>query len=115
MNKRKTVGDWKSKNCKTWYAWVYIAGDYHTAKKVCEEFCFPSGLCVTVEEVDFMFGGGQETGARVGLIQYPPFEEEENILLDKAVDIGKRIAKSNHQFSFTVVAKEETHFYSRRS
>lgn len=111
---RYEVNNWKQTSLQGWWAHIYIGGDLKTTEMVCREACFPKGLCVTVEPVKYIFAGGTEDGVRVGLIQYPPFEEEEVSLWEKAENLGKKIAEANFQWSFTLVTPEMNTFYSRR-
>ena len=111
---RYKVGKWISDELPSWWAWIYIGGDRKITEKVCREITFPSGLCVTVEKINYIFGGGTELGVRVGLIQYPPFPESEADLMEKAIELGKRIAEANYQWSYSIVTSNQVRTYSRR-
>ena len=111
---RYEVGEWREDREHPWWAKVYIGGNFQAAEMVCRDFCFPFGLCVTIEETKFIFGGGTEEGVVIGLIQYPPFPEEEESLERKAVEIGQKIAEASFQWSFTVVSPGGNIFCSRR-
>jgi hypothetical protein len=113
-HKRYDVGDWVSKSVESWWANVFVGGNYNAAEMACREMCFPKGLCVTIEKTKYIFGGGTEDGVRVGLIQYPPFPESIEDLIHKAISVGKKIAEENHQFSFTIVTARENVFFSRK-
>ena len=82
---------------------------------LCRQECFPSGACVTIEPVRYIFAGGGEDGVRIGLIQYPPFPEREDDLKEKLIDLGYKLAKANAQWSFSIVMPQETTFFSRRA
>jgi len=109
------IGDWRNDTLKSWWAWVYVGGDIKTAEMVCRELCFPKGLCVTIEPLKYIFAGGTEEGYRIGLIQYPPFPGDEDKLKDKAVMVGKAVARANYQWSFSIVMPDEVLFCSRRA
>jgi len=111
---RYKVGAWNNDEIKTWWAQIYVGGDVGLTENVCRELCFPKGLCVTIEDVKYVFAGGTENGVRVGLIQYPPFPESEADLLKKAEMVGIKIAEVNYQWSFTIVTPNNTYFFSRR-
>ena len=64
---------WNETRLKSYWAWIYVAGDLGVAEKVCREYCFDVGLCVTVKPVNYIFTGGTETGVQIGLIQYVPY------------------------------------------
>ena len=110
---RRQIGKWKEKTIQSYWIYLYVGGNYETSERACRELCFPSGLCVTIEKIKYVFGGGSEDGVRVGFIQYPPFPEEEKVIMEKAIILGKQIAKANFQFSFTLVTPTKTMFFSR--
>lgn len=115
MKSKYKIPEWKKKTSKSWFAYIYLACDIQNVKTKIRELCFPSGLCVTVEEVDYIYAGGLESGCRVGIIQYPRFEEDEKDLLIKSINLGKALAENNYQWSFTIVTPNETHFFSRKA
>lgn len=110
---RREIGEWLSKDVESYWCYLYIGGSYNIAEKECGKACFPSGLCVTIENIKYIFGGGSEEGVRVGFIQYPPFPESEKIIYEKAVLLGKNIAIESSQFSFSIVSNKTITFYSR--
>lgn len=115
QHKRYDAGEWMVATEPTWWAHLYVACDRTIAEIECRKACFPKGLCVTLESVDYIFAGGTEKGVRIGFIQYPPFPEKSTfILMEKAVQLGKSIIYTNYQWSFTVVSKDVTVFCSRR-
>jgi len=114
-HRRYDVGEWQSKSEKSWWAWIYVAGDIKIVEEACRKLCFPQGLCVTVEEVNYIFGGGTELGVRIGMIQYPPFPESEKDLMEKAIKVGKLVAEANYQWSFSIVTAQSVSTYSRRA
>jgi hypothetical protein len=111
---RYVVGDWAHDELKTWTATVYVGGDLAVTELVCRRLCFPKGMCVTLKPTTYIFAGGIEQGVEVGLIQYPPFPEAEEALLDKAIWVGREVAEANFQWSYSVVTLDKTHFFSRR-
>ena len=54
------------------FADIYIAGCATIARHYCMEFCL-EGLCVNIQNCDFSYTGGYETGIKVGLINYARF------------------------------------------
>ena len=67
---RAKIGEWASDSIDGWWAFLYVGGNINCAEMVCREACFPSGLCVTIEKVDYIFAGGTEEGVRIGFIQF---------------------------------------------
>lgn len=111
---RYETGEWSSDRVVGWAATVYVGGNYQTSEMVCRKACYPKGLCITIEPTKYIFAGGSEDGVRVGFVQYPPFPEEENKLLERAVTLGRDIAEAGHQWSYLVVTPKENLFFSRR-
>jgi len=113
-HQRRQIGEWKSKAINSFWIYLYVGGNYEISERICREACFPSGLCITIEKVKYLFGGGSEDGVRVGFMDYPPFPEKSvSDLIDKAVDLGKKLVDANYQFSFSIVTPDTTIFYSR--
>lgn len=108
------VADWKDGSIKTWTASIYIGGDIDVARQKIRELCFPKGLCATLIPTEYIYAGGEEKGFVIGMIQYPPFPETEKSLENKAVKVGKEIAKVCFQWSFSVVMPSKTLYFSRR-
>ncbi|MGU3387168.1 hypothetical protein ACLBYG_21850 [Methylobacterium sp. D53M] len=92
---------------------IYLAGDLATARQVCREFCM-SGLCVTVEPTEFIYTGGAEAGVRVGLLNYPRFPTEPDVILGKAVALANRLRERLCQHSWLIVTPTETIWDSTR-
>jgi len=115
LNSRYEVVEWNVNIVPSYWCYIYVAGDLDITKQVCRRFAFPSGLCVTVESVSYVFGGGQEEGVRIGLIQYPPFQEEPIVIRGRAIRLGRDIAEENYQWSYTIIDSSEVRHYSRRN
>lgn len=99
----------------TYTAQIYIGGDLDTARRVCRDFCYSEGLCVTVEPVEFIYTGASETGVRVGLINYPRFPAEPAAIWAQAWTLAELLMQALAQHSFTIVATDKTEFFSRRA
>jgi hypothetical protein len=93
---------------------IFIAGDLARAKQICREYCFETGLCVTVEAVDYIYTGGEESGVRVGIINYPRFPAELPYLANKADQLAHRLLEGLCQHSFSIVGPRETEWFTRR-
>jgi hypothetical protein len=113
-HKRYETGEWRQDCIKAWWAWVYVGGDLQASEMACRKLAFPSGMCVTIKPVKYIFAGSTEDGVQIGLIQYPPFPENETDMLDKAIKIGREVAETNHQWSYSIVTPTENLFFSRR-
>lgn len=93
---------------------IFIAGDIAVAKQTCRQYCLEVGLCVTVEPVIFIYTGGEETGLRVGLINYPRFPTNHEDLELTAHALAGRLLNALCQHSFSIVGPHETFWYSAR-
>lgn len=93
---------------------IYMAGDLAQAKQVCREFCFSVGFCVHIEPVDFIYTGGEESGFKVGLVNYPRFQTDYGVLLDKARKLGSELQQRLCQHSYLVVGPDSTEWHTRR-
>jgi hypothetical protein len=97
----------------TYTAAIYIAGDLNGARAACRDFCM-TGLCVTIEPVEFIYTGGSETGVRVGLINYPRFPAEPDAIWAKAEALADRLMNDLCQHSYSIVATDKTVWKTRR-
>jgi ferredoxin len=104
----------KIEQAPTYWARIYIAGDLATIKQVCREHCMAVGLCVTVDPTTYVYTGGEEAGAVVGLINYPRFPASPEEIFLKARELGEKIMERCCQHSFSIMAPDETVWFSRR-
>ncbi len=93
---------------------IYMAGDIAQAKQVCREYCFSVGLCVHIEPVDYIYTGGEESGFKVGLLNYPRFPSDGGSLKHHADMLGDMLMKRLCQHSYMVVGPTVTDWFSRR-
>jgi len=94
---------------------IFIAGDAAQAKQICRQFCFDVGLCVTIESVSFIYTGGEESGVRVGIINYPRFPKTQSELGETAQSLASALMSGLHQHSYSIVGPDITEWFSRRS
>lgn len=94
---------------------IYIAGDRHDAERICREFCFEVGHCVTVQDAQYIYTGGQEAGVVVGLINYPRYPKDATQIQSDAEALGRRLMEGLSQHSFSVETPTETIWFSRRT
>ena len=92
---------------------ICIAGNYADAERICREFCF-NGYCVTLEVAEYIYAGGQESGVVVGLINYPRFPSNHDLITDAAKQLGMKLMEGLFQQSFCVVTPVDTIWFSRR-
>jgi hypothetical protein len=92
----------------TFWATIFMAGFVETAKQVCREYCFEVGLCVTVEPTLYIYTGGEESGFRVGLIDYPRFPKASDEILVHAEALADRLRARLCQHSYTIMIPAAT-------
>jgi hypothetical protein len=102
-------------DCPTLTATIYIAGDYSTARKVCREYCWSVGLCVTVEPTTYIYTGGEEAGVRIGLINYPKYPTEAKPFIGRATNLANLLREELCQWSWTIVTPEKTYWSDLRA
>lgn len=100
--------------CETIRFDIFMAGDLIQAKQVCREYCFAVGLCVTIEPTTYIYTGGEETGFRIGLINYPRFPATESDIRQRADELADLLMKGLCQHSYSIVGPRETEWFSRR-
>lgn len=110
---RREIGNWESKSVDSYWVDLYIASSYEVAELECRKACFPSGLCVSIQKIKYIFGGGTEGGVKIGFIQYAPFPEDIDSIKSKAESLGMAIAEASYQFSFTLITPSDSIFFSR--
>ena len=97
----------------TFWAKIYIAGDYDVAKQLCREYVM-KGLCINISKVDYIYTMGEEIGICVELIQYPRFKKSKGEILVDAIDLGGHLLLGLHQGTFTIMTPNHTFYYTRK-
>jgi len=98
----------------TYRADILVAGNRADAERLCRQHCMEVGLCVTVEAAEFIYTGGQESGVRVGLINYARFPADPPDIFAKAEALAVKLIDGLCQHSASVVADDRTVWLSRR-
>ena len=93
---------------------LWLAGDLAAIAQACREYCYGNGACVTVQPCEFIYTGGQESGVRVGLVNYPRFPSEPRELRNKANELAHWLLRAAYQHSILLVADDETTWITRR-
>lgn len=99
---------------ETWAATIWIAGDLPDIRLACRHYTL-KGLCVTVTPTTFVFTGGVEEGAAIGLINYPRFPKEASELDREAESFAHWLVERLCQQSCSVVMPSRTIWLSRRT
>lgn len=103
-----------SKTVPTIQVSIYMAGDIQQCKQVLRKECFCEPICVTVEACDYLYTGGEESGFRVGLVNYPRFPSDLETLRRRAILLAEVLISRLHQWSALVVAPDRTTWLTLR-
>jgi hypothetical protein len=99
---------------QTYWAKIYIAGPIDKIEQVCREWCM-QGACVTVTPTNYIYTMGEESGAEIGLINYPRFPKSTDSIVGQAEELAQLLLEECCQGSFTIMTPDTTYFHSRRS
>lgn len=86
----------------TWYANIWVAGDYARAVQACREFCMSAPLCVTVTPTTYVYVGGAEEGVCVRLINYPRFPKKAEEIEQLAEQLADYLRGALCQHSYSI-------------
>lgn len=105
----------KPKVCPTDTATIWVGfGDatpgvaLKAVKVLCSRYCDAVGLCVTITPTTFVYTGGLEKGAAVGLINYPRFSEGRSWLRRHALELAEQLQIVLAQKRVSIVFPDET-------
>lgn len=101
MNNMKTTETYEIK--------IHVAGEIKAIETVCRIFCL-RGYCVTVTPTNYIYTGGNETGAVVGIMNYARFSKSQEEHNAAALDLAKRLMNDCFQRSCSVVTPTETRY-----
>lgn len=87
---------------------VYMAGDLADIKRALRAECFAVGLCVTVTPTTFIYTGGEESGASIGIVNYPRFPSTPDAIWSQAVALAERLIVACCQRTALVVGADRT-------
>jgi hypothetical protein len=93
----------------TYQIQIYIAGELQQIQASLQEYV-TVGCCVTVTPTKYVYTGGTETGAIIGLINYARFETPIVELNKHAFNIAEKLLKDCYQRSCSVVLPDKTYY-----
>ena len=102
-----------TKNETTYWVEIHLAGDLQVIEQTCRQYCM-KGLCVTVRPERFIYTGGQEDGAVIGLINYPRFPKLQCDIWEEAVTLAEQLREAACQHSVLVMGKDNTMWFTTR-
>jgi len=71
-------------------------------------YCDRVGLCVTMTETRFIYTGGSEVGAMIGLINYPRFPSKASDITARAMELAELLQKEYGQTRLSVMFSDKT-------
>lgn len=92
----------------TFWATIFMSGPIEQAKQICRQYCLDVGLCVTIEPTLYIYTGGEESGFRVGLINYPRFPASPALLQSHAEELAEKLRDALCQHSYTIMTPKAT-------
>lgn len=98
----------------THWARIFIAGNLADIQATCQAYCDEIGLCVTVERAHYIYTGGNERGAVIGLINYPRFPSTQEAISERAEKLALRLLDACGQQSFSIMTPQFTRWYNNR-
>ena len=102
------------KSAETHSVSIYLSGPLHEIEQACRRECLSRGLCVTVTPTRFVYTGGEETGAVVGLVNYPRFPSTPAEIDARALDLAEKLVEATHQHSVLIVGPSGSTWSTKR-
>jgi len=82
--------------------------DITEIETVCQQYCNDIGLGVTITPTKFVYTGGNENGAIIGLINYPRFPKEPEEITQHMANIAAILIPKLKQHRATIVCTDKT-------
>jgi hypothetical protein len=98
----------------TYWVRLYITGPVQVIEQTCRQECMEEGLCVTVTPTKFIYTGGEETGAVIGLVNYPRFPKTPGAIVDRGRKLALRLLDATFQQSVMIMTPETTEWITTR-
>jgi hypothetical protein len=98
----------------TWWARIYLSGPIGVIEQTCRKECSETGFCVTVTPTKFIYKGGEESGAEVGLVNYPKYPQPNDDVTARARGLAERLVEATCQDSYLLMTPESTEWVTKR-
>lgn len=105
MNPKSTIAD-------THTLRIFISGPISVIEQICRQACLQDPICVTVEPTKFIYTGGEEAGAVIGLLNYPRFPRSAEEINIRAKSLAIKLLEGTHQRNALIVTNEKTELIS---
>ena len=93
----------------------FITHSIAYCESICTQYCHEVGWCVTVTPTTYIYTGGWEKGAIIGIIQYPRFPTEETVLKKRTLKLANRLMEELGQYRVTINFPDEVIMLSNES
>ncbi len=100
--------------CPAFRARIYIAGLKSVIEDFCMSYVMEVGLCVNVQETNFIYTGGCESGCVIELINYARFPSTKNAITERALTLAHKLMQRCSQSSCTVLTDDNSFFLTVR-
>jgi hypothetical protein len=101
------------KTAESYTVRIWIAGDYDDARRAIKEFC-AVGACFAVQEAEYIYTGGAESGVCVTRINYPRFPISRHAILNQCKQLADLLMERLHQDSYSIDAPDVTIWKTKR-
>ena len=109
----------KNKTVHTWQAQIFcglrkgyeVCSPCQSIEKIysiCRRYVHQNKWCVTVTPTKFIYTGGDEDGAIIGIIQYPRFPKSYILLKERVIELAEILRIELGQYRVSIVFPEET-------
>lgn len=92
---------------------IYMAGDIAQAKQIIRKYC-EKGFCVHIYPADYIYTGGEESGFKIGIVNYPRFPASAVDLLAAAKELAELLIDGLFQHSALIISPANTIWITRR-
>lgn len=102
----------------TFFANIYLGlkegydGENHLVSEVeqiMQDYCDLTSFAVTITPIIFVYKGGRENGAVVGLINYPRFPSTPEDITKRSLEIAQILKNKFKQIRLSVVCPDNTY------
>lgn len=93
---------------------IHVAGELSVIEQVCRRYCQQTGWGFAVQSQRFVYCGGQEDGARIGIVDYPRVPRSNEELWQKARDLARLLLVECCQHSVMIEGPDVTEWISIR-
>ena len=104
----------KTEMVETFWVKIYLSGPIETAKDIIRRDVLEQGLCVTIESTLFIYTGGEEFGFVVGLVNYPRFPINPELIWERALDLAMKLLEGTYQHSVLIMSPLQTKWITKR-